>query len=294
MTAKSRAPLPDPPDIRHLARRSLADAAERLEAPRLSDRAVHAVRKELKRTRAMLRLMRTGLGEQAYRRDNAELRDVARSLSGVRDSRVLLDTLQGLSRPRDGGATGTGQSDLRAQLRREHACARRLLHDEAAAVQRARPVLRAVRERLGPGHARPYRWSVLETGLRRVYARARHALRRVRAHPSAENLHELRKQTKYLWHQLQALAAPRDRRDGARIEATHRLSDLLGDDHNLAVLRHKTLDAPLKPGARQRLLARIDAGRARRIRQALVLASRTLRDPPAVFTARVMHRSTRD
>ena len=255
---------------------------------------MHAVRKELKRTRAMLRLMRAGLGERAYRRDNAELRDVARSLSGVRDSRVLLDTLQGLSRHRDGGASGAGRADLCKQLRCEHACARRLLHDEAAAVEQARPVLRAVRDRLASGDAGGYRWPVLETGLRRVYARARHALRRVRTRPSTENLHELRKQTKYLWHQLQALAPPRDRRNGACIEATHRLSDLLGDDHNLPVLRHKALEAPLKPGARQRLLARIDAERARRIRQALALASRTFRDPPAVFSARVMHRAARD
>ncbi|MHB1869545.1 MAG: CHAD domain-containing protein [Steroidobacteraceae bacterium] len=294
MTAKTRAPLPDPPDVRQLARRSLADATAWLEAPRLPDRAVHAVRKELKRTRAMLRLMRAGLGERAYRRDNAELRDVARSLSGVRDSRVLLDTLQGLSRHRDGGASGGGQTDLRKQLRREHACARRLLQEEAAAVLRARPVLRAVRDRLGSGDSGIYRWSVLEAGLRRVYARARHALRRVRARSSAENLHELRKQTKYLWHQLQALAAPRDRRDGARVAATHRLSDLLGDDHNLAVLRHKALEAPLKPGARQRLVARIDAERARRIRQALALASRIYRDTPAVFAARVMRRTARE
>lgn len=293
MIVKPRAPLPEPPDVRHLARRSLADATEWLETPRLSDRAVHAVRKELKRTRAMLRLMRTGLGERAYRRDNAELRDVARSLSGVRDSRVLLDTLQGLSRHRDGGS-GRGQTDLCKQLRRDHASARRLLHDEAAAVQQARAVLRAVRDRLAAGNARGYRWSVLETGLRRVYVRARQALRRVRTRPSAENLHELRKQTKYLWHQLQALTPPRDRRNGARIEATHHLSDLLGDDHNLTVLRHKALEAPLKPGARQRLLARIDAQRARRIRQALALASRAFRDPPAMFAARVMHRAARD
>ena len=294
MTAKPRAPLPDPPDIRHLARRSLADASAWLELPRLSDRAVHAVRKELKRARAMLRLMRAGLGERAYCRDNAELREISRSLSGIRDSRVLLDTLRGLSRHRDGGASGGGQTDLCKQLRLEHACARRLMHAEAAVVLRARPVLRAVWDRLGSADSGMYRWSVLEAGLRRVYARARHALRRVHAQPSAENLHELRKQTKYLWHQLQALAPVRDRRNGACAETTRRLSDLLGDDHNLALLRRKANETPLKPGARQRLLARIDAERARRIRQALALAARTYRDPPAVFAARVLHRATRD
>lgn len=293
MSAKPRAPLPDPPDVRHLACASLANAAVWLEAPRLSDRAVHAVRKELKRARAMLRLMRSGLGEAAYRRDNAELRDVARSLSAVRDSRVLLDTLKGLATLRGGGPSSEGRKDLCAQLRREHVWARRLLREETAAVKRARPVLHAVRSRLAPRHAERYDWSVLEAGLRGVYARARHTLRRVRSVPSTENLHELRKQTKYLWHQLQALAPALDRRNGACVEAARRLSDLLGDDHNLAVLRRKAFEAPLKPGARQRLVARIDARHMRRLHQALALGARVYRDPPAAFAERLARRGAR-
>src|SRR4029434_9837585 len=59
----------------------------------LSDAAVHGVRKQLKKGRADLRLLRKALGSQMYAYENAALRDMARPLTAVRDARALMDTL---------------------------------------------------------------------------------------------------------------------------------------------------------------------------------------------------------
>ncbi len=70
----------------------------------------------------------------------------------------------------------------------------------------------------------------------RVYRRARCAFEAACEEKNAENLHEWRKLVKYLWHQMQY-----PRRIGRWALAKHgnelhKLSDDLGDDHDLAVL----------------------------------------------------------
>ena len=263
-----------------MARDSLADAIALLGAHPLSDRAVHGVRKDLKRARAMLRLMRAGLGEREYHQRNAALRDAARDLSAVRDSKVLLDTLRNLPRHRS-------ISDLRSRLRKEHTLTRSRLRAEVSSVKRARKTLRTVRRDLPAAPQIRCDWPVLQSGLRRVYARARAALVLARTHPTAENLHELRKQTKYLWHQLQALMPVRARQTPPLVAAAHRLSDLLGAEHDLVALRVRALEAPMRSSARSWLLERIDARGEQMLDQATTLASQLYHDPPAAFSARV-------
>ncbi len=281
--AAARAPLPD---VRRITWDSLADAIALLGEHPLSDRAVHGVRKDLKRARAMLRLMRAGLGEREYHQRNAALRDAARHLSAARDSKVLLDTLSNL--PLHGAAP-----DLRSRLRKEHALARSSLRAEMSSVKRARKILRTVRRELPEASEMRCDWRVLQNGLRRVYARARAALAQARLHPTAENLHELRKQTKYLWHQLQALTPARRRETPPLVAAAHRLSDVLGAEHDLATLRARTFEVPMRSATRARLLSQIDARSDRMLDQATTLASHLYRDPPAEFAARALRGSAR-
>ena len=61
---------------------------------------VHAARKQIKRARAALRLLRGALAVLTYRREDAALRRAARALNSARDARVLLRTLEALRRRR--------------------------------------------------------------------------------------------------------------------------------------------------------------------------------------------------
>ena len=84
--------------VRRIAGEQLGDAAARLEGGSNPETGVHEARKSLKRTRALLRLVRPGLGETNFRKANARLRDFARSLSAVRVRdvvRALLESLEG-------------------------------------------------------------------------------------------------------------------------------------------------------------------------------------------------------
>lgn len=187
---------------------------------------IHGARKQLKRARATLRLLRPAIGDELYRRENIAARDAARPLSKARDEEVLNQAVEGLVE-RFGSAASSahfrhGARELPAKQ----------LDDIKAALERS--VARGRAWQLADAD-----WKCIEQGLRSTYRRARRALSRGRKDRATEDLHEWRKQTKYLWHQLQLLTPLAPGPIGELADEFHRLADYLGDEHDLAVLRQR-------------------------------------------------------
>lgn len=230
----------------HIAHRPLAESVRQLILremddmcyPRDADRAVHSLRVSGKRIRAWLRLLRDAMGEEAFRRENATVRDLGRLFSGRRDSHVLIKTLDGLEKD---GVAHFAPSDT--------AGLRAVLEAEAAAIEDAVPLpeaLSRVRDALFParrrmeglklGHAHP------KPAFRRLWKKARKAHANALKTRDTEALHEWRKQAKSLRYQLEALRdiwPGRVKRWSKRLKAQ---GDLLGRDHDLAVLSEKLDD----------------------------------------------------
>ena len=87
--------------------------------------------------------------------------------------------------------------------------------------------------------------AALAAGLERIQKRGRRAYKAAAKDPSTEHLHDLRKRTKDLWHAAQILRPAAPKRLKRLADDAHELSDLLGDDHDLATLseaadRHAT------------------------------------------------------
>jgi CHAD domain-containing protein len=274
--------------LTHVARKQIADAVEALESRSPSDEAVHDARKELKRARATLRLLRDAIGEKAYRRENEALRDAARPLSVIRDSKVLLDTLAKLVRRCGGTDELPPTTELRRALRRQRASARRSIlqgpkpfKDQRAALQAVHH--RARRWRLGSGG-----WEVLGAGLKRVYGNGRKAMAAAQADRTPAKLHEWRKQAKYLWHQLQLLEPLWPGMIGELADQSHKLAEYLGDDHDLSVLRDKVIELSEVLGKAdcRALLRAIDTYRTELRDKAVVLGNRIYGESAADFEAR--------
>lgn len=185
---------------------------------------VHGARKQLKRARATLRLLRAAIGDELYRRENVVARDAARPLSRTRDDEVMSDALKGLA---DRFGTTIAEVNVRPAAR---AVSARQLGGIKAALKRAMTRARA-------WHPAAEGWDSIATGLHSTHRRARRALRAARKDRATEDLHEWRKQTKYLWHQLQILAPIASGPVGELADEFHHLADYLGDEHDLAVLR---------------------------------------------------------
>jgi CHAD domain-containing protein len=249
--------------------------------------AIHDARKRLKKARAALRLARAALPNGEYRRENDTLRDAARPLSEVRDAQVLIDTLDGLAR-RGTRAQRRTFRIMRGRLTADRRKLRRRQFRDENVMPAVRQAIRRVRNRANRWPARGG-WSVLRRGIERVYRAGRDSYRVVRREASNENLHECRKQAKYLWHQLQLLEAVRPRRMKGLERRAHVLSGRLGDDHDLAVLRDRMEAArlALPRGALRWIEPIIESRRGELQRDALALAQRLYGPPPSRFVARV-------
>jgi CHAD domain-containing protein len=204
-----------------------------------SDVAIHDARKALKRLRALLRLAREELGPDVRARENAAFRDAGRRLSGARDAAVLADTLDELVRGGGEAVPGGAFGGLRAALA---ASAGGPAPADVTAVQAA---MAAARERVEawplPEPGEP---AALAAGLRRIQRRGRRAAREASDEPDAEHLHELRKRTKDLWHAGQVLRPAQPKAMRAISRRAHDLSDLLGTDHDLAMLLAAARERP--------------------------------------------------
>lgn len=251
---------------------------------------VHQVRKRCKKIRAALRLARGALEkDETYSAENARFRDIARDLSVLRDAEVLLETHAAVT----GDIRDPDVSIECAAVRGRLTTRRRELVDTQANLDEG---LRDARTRLLEGRERipEWAWRVrnfqgLRPGLEKTYRRGRRALNDAYKTGSPEAFHELRKRVKYHWYACRLL---RDIWPGvmdARCRELSRLSDLLGDEHDLSVYRAALESEPGWFGRTTRLpdiLAAADARRDALRREAYPVALRLYAEKPGQLSAR--------
>jgi CHAD domain-containing protein len=201
--------------------------------------AIHEARKDLKKLRSVLRLVREPLGEYFYQRDNTGYREAGRLLSGTRDAEVKLATLASLGERFGDRFPERGLAPLANALHAERAAlsgeSSRDGDDSSAGI--------AARQ-IEDGRAAIAEWpldgegfELIEEGLKRSYRRGRNRFAEVAEDPTEERLHEWRKRVKDLWYHLRLVRDARRGALGKAADRAHELSDLLGDHHDLAVLR---------------------------------------------------------
>jgi len=197
--------------------------------------AVHQVRKRCKKIRGVLRLVR-GSFAGSYRQENAWFRDLARRLSGPRDAQAMLECFDNL---RDALGPDLGR-DAFAGVREALVERRSGFHqggELAAGVGETVAALQAARLRVLGWRVDDQGFAALEQGLARTYRRARKAQRVSYRTPTPEQFHEWRKRVKYHWYHLRLLRAVWPAPMKSQAAEAGQLADLLGDDHDLAVLR---------------------------------------------------------
>ena len=279
-------PIPDA--VRSTAEEQLRDIVEALsgEAGLNPDEATHDARKRTKKLRALLRLVRPELGDKVYRRENRALRDAARRLSAVRDAWVLVEALDGLLAPA-GELTEHSVAPLRSELVQEHR-ALQAGQGEHDALGRAAADYERVLARVSRWTLPDRGWKSLGDGLATVVQDGRRQMARASSRGRVEDFHEWRKQVKYLRHQLELVRPAWPDVLDAMADTAADIGDLLGSDHDLAVLRERVLGVPeLTVETREALLNRIDERRWECQREALALGRRLYAEKPAALTNRL-------
>jgi CHAD domain-containing protein len=256
--------------LRRLMQSELGSALAQLDRIDKPD-AVHGLRKNLKKTRALLRLLRGGLAAQPAM--NIALREIGLALSARRDAQVRLATLD------------------------------RLFPDTPEALQPLRRALMAgptvpatvlspdLRDRLDAllGAARTLELSgkedrILREGLSVTRERAHRAARAARAAPDkADRIHDWRKRAKDHWYQSRLFEPCWPDLFRPLVASADRLGELLGDHHDLSVLAAHVAGLPdtAVPDLARRLLdSRIRDAQTRIGAEAFPLSARLFAGDP--------------
>jgi CHAD domain-containing protein len=227
------------------------------------------------------------------RRENTIFRDTGRRLSGPRDAAVLIETLDGLTERFGDELPAEEVRPLRDRLVQDHKQAVAKLRREQATLTDVSGELEDAHVRTAARKYDSQGFEALEPGLRRIYRRGRRAMQAAREQPSNEHMHEWRKRAKDLWHATQIVRPASPKRMKALAKQSHQLSDLLGDDHDLAVLRARVVKGGVafeQPSTRKALLAVIDRRRAALQREALDLGAKIYDRPPKRFVRAIERR----
>jgi CHAD domain-containing protein len=257
-------------------------ALERLREEDDRAKAVHGARKDLKKLRAVLRLARDELPKKTFREENRRYRKAGQTLSAARDATVKLKTLELLVEA-GGGLSGEAIETWRSILDRDREAAGNLAADEGAVIDLLEVGLAGIAEWPLEGDS----WEMIGGSVERTYRRGRRAMRAADAKPSEDNLHRWRKRAKDLWYDLALLSGAWPRPLGATAEEAHRLTELLGDHHDLALLRADLHERRLGEEETRVLEAAIDARQERLATDAFELGRRLYAEKPKAFNRRL-------
>ena len=215
--------------VRRIARaRMKASLAALADPSRPLPLLVHELRKNVKRTRGLLRLVRPSFA--GFAAENAALRDAARRLSDLREQAVMVATFDRIAQGAD--IPPATLAAVRTRLLDQKAAPTdpgKLLQDHAAAISAI--------------HRRMHSWSIdgkgfdaLSGGLERGWIAAQKAMRGAATDPSAEALHVWRKRVKDHWYHATLLSPIWPQMMKSHIAIGDDLGEALGDARDIAIL----------------------------------------------------------
>lgn len=224
--------------LRRIATSQIEAGLEDIEDPGLSRaESIHQARKRCKKLRGLIRLVRPGFAD--YSEENKAFRDLGRLLSDTRDATASIETLDALETRFEAAMAGDIFSAVRKAL-----TARLEALDDSEIADR----LETMRKGLAKAAKRVPDWEVegddaaiLADGIAKTHGRAVEAMHTAADTGRADDFHEWRKRVKYHWYHLRLLKRTWPELFESWVAAADRLSDDLGDHHDLAVFRSETL-----------------------------------------------------
>ena len=224
--------------LRRIARSQIETAIAEIDDETLDPlTTVHQLRKRCKKLRGLIRLVRPGF--RAYDDENAAFRDLARSLSDLRDAGAMLETVGALE-DRFGEVIG---GDFFTDVRETLAAASPPVDGAAttARLAEARDAFEAALARTESWEVKGKAPDVLAKGVKKTYTRAVKAMAAAAETGTPEDFHEFRKRVKYHWYQMRLLKHVWPKIIHARIVEAKTLANELGDHHDFAVFRLSVL-----------------------------------------------------
>jgi CHAD domain-containing protein len=244
-----------------------------------NDTAVHAMRKHLKKARAVLQLARDEIGRDSFRQQDKRLRNVGRLMTEIRDAEVRWQTVRQIEHcihRRHDRAFRKIEMMLRFELES-------FLVGFQGWEKQAVLLLQKARDATKKWQIRKYKGKQLRRALRRSYKRGRKALTAVKVNPSSAKFHELRKQVKLLGYQLRIIQPLNRVVVGTVSNELTELGHLLGRIHDLSFLADRLRGEREWRKAFVDLLGTIKRSQAELERDGMEIAERFFAERPRDF-----------
>jgi len=275
-----------PQGLRRIAREQFEGAIASLSVPSTRRaEGVHDARKHLKKLRALLALVENDFPAETYAFEDRTVRNAGRSLSMARDAEVMVATLDKLKSRFGAELERTAFGEIRRALARERLAAKRQLAAESAKVDDVVATLEVARDRVDTWPLSRGSFAVIRPGLKRAYARGRSRRSHVQEDPAADNFHAWRKRVKALWYHIRILESVWPGPLASLGDEVERLSEDLGDDHDLAVLRVLVYERRFSSTAA--FIALLDQRRAELQLDAIHLGALVYAEGPRTFVERI-------
>ncbi|MCA9005366.1 MAG: CHAD domain-containing protein [Planctomycetaceae bacterium] len=276
--------------VRRIAGEQLSQAIQILQDPEQNRHyAIHEVRKRFKKLRGLVRLVRSGLGDE-YTAINIWYRDAGRRLSRIRDAESLLESLQALQQRHTDPAYAELFADFENRFRARKQKVVEEWIDLDQELEQLSGELQEAKQLVESWKIKGAAFKVLKAGLRRTYQRGAVALSQLHKSSDDELFHECRKRSKYHLYHIRLLNQVWPTMLTARQSELDELNDYLGDDHDLAVMTQVITGEPDTFGASadvEQLLTLIRQQRHELQTAGLKLADRIFAEKPKAFAHRL-------
>lgn len=247
---------------------------------------IHGVRKDLKKLRSTVRMVRNELGEKKFKKLNRLLGDAGRELSSSRDAQIKVETLDSMTSDHAEARLACSQwrVDLLAEERKSEA---HTGSGEMAALDDAIAKVEEARESIAKWSFKPGADELIDEGLVVSYRKGRMAMKAARADTTPENMHEWRKRAKDLWYQLRIIRKAWPDLIGGMSDMADELTDLLGDHHDFVVLAEDLKGREMADADRKTLEAAIEEFQNELAEDAFELGGRVYAEKPKELRKRM-------
>ena len=170
--------------------------------PEKIHKSIHEIRKCIKRTRAILRLVRDEIGYSTYYRENAFYRDIGRSLSQIRSYNILIETSRTLQSDLSSTITENEIEPLINSIQIKRDKYLEILFLQGNFLGDISKLAGEAKKRIVDYTVKHNDFRAFKGGIIRIYKQGMRYRDLARIEPSYHNLHDLRKRIKYLWYQM--------------------------------------------------------------------------------------------
>ena len=275
-------------NVRKVGTSQIDNVLKRLSAKSGQNRAVHEARKSMKRLRALLRLARPAMGKAEFKREETRLKQIGRSLSGLRDVQAMLECMTKLETAEPEAADNPVAIELRSYF--EEKCRKAESELRGKSGSQFRKQLRVARQYFSGIELEGDGIDIIAKAIRKDYDAARKAFFRAYKLNEDEAFHDWRKLVQRQWRQLLLIEPGWPSGIRPHIAMVDALAEMLGDDHDLYMLAGHIRDAGKTLGSQKQIKTYLALCRKRQdtLREhAKLIGERLFAESPASLSARL-------